>query len=69
MIEENLKGRSRHGVAVLLGVVTVGAVLFLADLQSRYSSAIADAERADEKLAAVLAEQASRTFEALDRKL
>jgi len=54
IIEENLRGRSRYGLAVLLGILTVGTVLFLGDLQSRYRSAISDAERADEKLAAVL---------------
>jgi PAS domain S-box-containing protein len=69
IIEENLRGRSRYGLAVLLGILTVGTVLFLGDLQSRYRSAISDAERADEKLAAVLAEQAGHTFDALDRSL
>ena len=64
--DQKLRGRSRAGLAVLLGIVAIGIVLFLGDLHSRYVSAIADAKRSDGKLAAVLAEQTGRTFEALE---
>ena len=67
--DQKLRGRTRYGLAVLLSIVTIGILLFLGDLHSRYSSAIADTKRSDGRLADVLAEQTSRTFEALDRTL
>ncbi|MGF6310915.1 PAS domain S-box-containing protein [Bradyrhizobium sp. i1.8.4] len=68
-MHRKLNDRTRYGLPALIGLVTIGILLFLGDLHSRYSSAITDAERSNARLADVLAEQASSTFEALDRTL
>ncbi|MCC8967293.1 PAS domain S-box protein [Bradyrhizobium sp. Pear76] len=68
-MDRKLNDRTRYGLPALIGLVTIGILLFLGDLHSRYSSAIADAERANARLADVLAEQASSTFEGLGRTL
>jgi len=53
------------------GILFAGAcvVLFLVDLQSRYRAAIASAKQTTRNYAAVLAADAARTFEGVDRSL
>src|SRR6266702_8950660 len=54
-------------LGVLLSIATV--VLFLTDLQARYHDRISAAKRDARNFATVLAEQASLTFEEVDRAL
>src|SRR5215471_11072223 len=69
-VARKLTGRTSFIVAVF-GIVFAGAcvVLFLVDLQSRYRAAIASAKQTTRNYAAVLAADAARTLEGVDRSL
>src|SRR5712671_5265465 len=63
--------RSPNCTVTAVSAVFIAAIVvaFLFDLQTRYNSAIEDAQRSARGYAEVLAEHTARTFEAVDRTL